>query len=179
MKEESINPLLQTRTSKKEVERIKTQIEIKKKRLRELAQELEQDQKSVELSIHYLLLKREIERLTRVVRILEREETREIENAWIKENKAEEPTEYLQKFKEITNKYYSHFPVLNFSYRDVPVEYYVHVLALEECGVIEMGDSLVETKKGSLYFVRKKEILHLLAGGLMKIVKTESKRLTR
>ncbi|KAI5192510.1 hypothetical protein NEMIN01_2061 [Nematocida minor] len=176
MNEEELNGLLQTRTSQKELARIKTQIEIKKKRLSELAKELEKDQKTVELSMYYLLLKRETERLTRIVKILEREKKKEAEHVWIKEGKTKEASEYLHKFREITNRYYNNFPLLNFTHREVPIEYYVHALAMEECGVIEMGDSLVETTKGSLYFVRKKEIIHLLHNESMKIVKTDSRQ---
>lgn len=150
---------------------------MKKKRLAELASDLIDNQKSVELSMYYLLLKREIERLVRIVKIVEREENREAENAWICEARTDEsPTEYIEEFKKITNKYYRSFPLLNFTHRDVPIEYYVHALALEECGVIEMGNTLVETKKGSLYFVRKREILHLLNRGAMEIVPTDSRK---
>lgn len=178
MKEEELNALLQTGTNKKELSRIKAQVEIKRKRLSELSDELRKDQKSVELAMCYLLLKRETERLIRVLTIVERENNRESENKWIHEGKTDENTlEYIDRFKQITNKYYNNFPLLNFTHRDVPIEYYVHALAVEECGVIEMGDSLIETKKGSLYFVRKKEIVHLLNNGSMKIVKTDSKPL--
>lgn len=180
MREEELNALLQTRINKKELSRIKAQIKIKKKRLNELANDLKNSQRSVELSMYYLLLKREIERLVRIVKIVEREENRELENRWIKEGQEDEDTsEYMKRFKEITNRYYNSFPLLNFTHRDVPIEYYVHALAVEECGVIEMGGSLIETKKGSLYFVRKKEILHLLNRGSMEIVKTDSKAIEK
>ncbi|KAH9385272.1 uncharacterized protein NEMAJ01_0168 [Nematocida major] len=178
MKEEGLNALLQTRASKKEVARIKMQVEIKKKRLAELGSALEKNQQSVELSVCYLLLKRETERLIRVSKILEREGNKEQENAWVVKGVHSRESEYMHKFKEITNRYYSRFSMLNFTHREVPVEYYIHALATEECGVIEMGDSLIETKKGSLYYVRKKEILHLLGSGAMKAVKTDSKQRT-
>ncbi|KAI5160544.1 hypothetical protein NEAUS03_1192 [Nematocida ausubeli] len=179
MQEESLNALLQSRTNRKELARIKAQIAIKEKRLQELAAEIEKTPNSVELSIFYLLLKREIERLVRIVKIKELEKNRALEFQLYEEKEKTSSTKiqeesrnpYLQKFKEITSNYYTNFPFINFMHRNVPVEYYVHVLAKKDCGVIEMGGNLIETKKGSLYFMRKKEVEYLLSNGSMEIIK--------
>ncbi|KAI5165621.1 hypothetical protein NEIRO03_0591 [Nematocida sp. AWRm78] len=179
MQEEALNAILLSRTNKKELARIKSQILIKENQLKELAVEIEKDPNSVELSLCYLFLKRETERLVRIIKIKEIERNRLLES-YVHEDAAGVADKaelsgggdiYLKKFKEITNKYYSNFPFINFMHRDVPIEYYVHVLAKKECGIIEMGGNLIETKKGSLYFIRKREVEYLLNNGSMEVVK--------
>jgi len=172
MKEEALNSLLlRTKINKNEMLKIASIVTQKKKRLGELAKNFEKDP-SVELSLNYLLLGREVQRLERVKRIINREKHKEIENRWILDGKAES-AEDIAGFRKITKKYYDVFPSLSFTSREVPIEYYSHVQAVEECGLMEIGSSLIESRKGSLYYVRKKDVLHLLASGMMKIVENK------
>ncbi|KAI5180035.1 hypothetical protein NEOKW01_0364 [Nematocida sp. AWRm80] len=163
MREEVLNTLLLRSVSDKEYNRLLQEIDLKKKLLEQISVELQNNSTSKELSIGYLLQKREIERIERIQRIIKRERIREIETNRIK-------SEYLAKYQKIENKYKEYYCTLNFNNREVPVEHYVHVQVIEECGLIEMDNDLIETQKNSLYYLRKKDIQHLIYQGKMKVV---------
>ncbi|OAG31435.1 hypothetical protein NEDG_01962 [Nematocida displodere] len=171
MKEDPLNTALLNKLVPKEVQKMVSEIEHKKKKLSSVAAQLEQASPPIELSIYYLLLKRDIDRRERIVRIVEREKHKAEEAAWIVGSpKTPKDSQYLTEFKKLTQSYFSSFPTLSFQHRNVPVDYYVHVKTLEYCGLIEMGSSLVEAKEGSLYFVRKKDVEHLITAGKMKVL---------
>ncbi|KAI5192433.1 hypothetical protein NECID01_1928 [Nematocida sp. AWRm77] len=174
MKVKDSNALLSMKCGRKETEKLALQIEAKKKKLSKLSLLLQKHQ-SVEVSIAYLLAKREVDRLERVSRIVRREAQRDAENEWVRKGSTEQSAD-IQKFQKVTKQYYSYFPTLSFFHRDVPLEYYSHVQALERCGVLEIGESLVETEKDSLYFVRKKEVSHLISAGLMKVMRKSTNK---
>lgn len=174
MAEEEFNALLSIKGDEKEQAKLKVQIETRKKKLAKVSQLLP-TQQSAELSIAYLLMKRELDRLERLGRIRRRERQKEAENEWVLTGNTPTGTN-LQPFQEITRQYYSYFPTLSFTHRDVPLEYYSHVQAVTRCGVVEIGENLVETEKDALYFVRKKDVAHLITSGLMKVVAATNNR---
>ncbi|KAI5186849.1 hypothetical protein NEHOM01_1744 [Nematocida homosporus] len=170
MKEEPLNLLLSQPVSPKEITRLRTQIDTKNERLQEIASALDQPSPPPELSIAYLLLKREIDRLKHLLHLVELQKTKTLENQWIFGQVPETHSPHLQRFATITREYFELWPTLSFHNRDPPAEYYIHARAIEDCGIVQMGSTFVEAKKGSLYYARKKDIAHLLHTGLMQPV---------
>lgn len=158
-------------TTQKEMVKIRMLIDAKSAELEKIALELESPSSATETSIAYLLLKREIDRLKRILHIVSKEKNAEIESRWISTGSVPKTNSaYLSKFMEITNRYFQYFPQVNFFHRDPPAEHFVHARALEDCGLVQMGTSFVDAKQGSLYYARKKDIEHLLAKKMMKIL---------
>ncbi|KAI5173226.1 hypothetical protein NEFER03_2178 [Nematocida sp. LUAm3] len=165
MKEEKWNTLLTQQSTKKEEAKLFLQIQRANQKANELAKKLEEDS-STEASISFLFRKREAERLKRIERILKRERMRKEELLWLSGENIK--TKHTEKFKILTEEYSKEFPLGPLLYKEPPSLLFIHAVAIEDCGVIRMGDSFVEAKKGSLYYARKQDIEHLLVTGLMK-----------
>lgn len=74
---------------------------------------------------------------------------------------------YIRKYKAIIDGYLSYY-ALDARNRSVPNDYYIYVEALDFCGVLRVGDKFIEVREGSLYYVRKKDVHHLISSGKMK-----------
>lgn len=155
----------------RDLARLQAEIEAKKAHLEDLRREVEEGA-ALDASVAYLLTKRSLERSERVMRIHKREKFKQAEGAWHRgaHGMGKDEAEYFAGYSSMMDEYAGGFPSLDFKNRQVPIEYYVHVHALGFCGVLEIGDKFIEVKENSLYFVRKKDVLHLLESGRMRLV---------
>lgn len=170
MKQERESAFLLALTTDREIENMEKRLGRKRRRLEQVAAEIEDKEEKTENYLYYLLVKREVDRLERILRIKKRERAIAEETDYLQGRPLSKKTQHLEEFIRITNEYQACFPSLSLASRDVPMEYYVRVVALKYCGLVEMGNVVVETKPGALYFVRKKEVEHLLAAGMMKLL---------
>lgn len=171
MKQERESAFLLALATDREIEGVEKRLGRKRRRLEQVAAEIEEKEEKTENYLYYLLVKREADRLERILRIKKRERAVAEETDYLLGRPLSRKTQHLEEFRRITSEYQACFPSLSLASRDVPMEYYVRVVALKYCGVVEMGSVVVETKPGALYFVRKQEVEHLLAAGMMKLLR--------
>lgn len=131
---------------------------------------------SEELSVRYVMLKHFKERNERILRNYSFHRSRVFLDAFfLKENishlLSQEEEEYLEKHSKILAEYMEPFGVLDFSATKPPIEFFVQIVTLENCGVVMDEGDLVELKKDRIYFVRKATIIHLINSGLISIIR--------
>ncbi|KAI5170500.1 GINS complex subunit 1 [Pancytospora epiphaga] len=72
-------------------------------------------------------------------------------------------------YNEIIDEYLDDYRHLDFRSREPPLDYYVQIVTLENCGLIMSGNSFIDLKKGRLYFLKMKDIAHLIDNKLVMI----------
>ncbi|KAF7675944.1 DNA replication complex GINS protein PSF1 [Astathelohania contejeani] len=128
-----------------------------------------------EISTNYFLLKRFEDRNKRILRAYLFWRSLRIQESYFTKNNIryflsnDEKTHYA-KYQILVGEYLNNFKYLDFFSNDPPLELFVHVLTLEDCGVILDENVFIELKKGRLYFVKKKSILHLLNRNMIQLV---------
>lgn len=127
---------------------------------------------SVEESLHFLFLKNQIDRNTRILKTYKYKRCKKIEQAVIKkiqlENANEEDKNYKGEFEDIYNTYLSDLGMRLDC--EIPLDFFVTVVPLKECGCILINNEVVELEIDKMYFVKRKSIKHLIESGRMKII---------
>lgn len=79
-------------------------------------------------------------------------------------------TEFEKEFSLLCNDYFEKYKHLSLADRTPPLDFYVQILTLEDCGLIISGDEFIELKKNKIYFLKKSDIIHLLDKNKIKII---------
>ena len=77
--------------------------------------------------------------------------------------------EFVKEFKDALSDLFN--PILDFNNQSLPISFYVHVVALKDCGVILTGEEFVDIKKNRIYFIKRNDINHLIEDGSMNEIK--------
>ncbi|KAL6122858.1 hypothetical protein NUSPORA_00119 [Nucleospora cyclopteri] len=78
--------------------------------------------------------------------------------------------DYARCLKEIDEEYFADYDYLNVSDTKVPLDFFVQILALEDCGIIMSGDEFVDVKKDHIYFLKKTDITHLIEKKFVQVI---------
>ncbi|KAM0673420.1 hypothetical protein GVAV_003112 [Gurleya vavrai] len=148
-------------------ENIKLNIDLDK-----LKENANDDSITIEQSLNYVMLKNLMDRNTRLIKTYKYFRFKKIEKSVFLnlelQNMNEDDIKYKNDFNDIFEKYKSNF-CIDFEL-DMPKDYYVNVIAIDECGSVLVDGEILEIRKGMLYYLRKKIIRHLLITGRMKII---------
>lgn len=127
------------------------------------------------LSVNFALLKAYKDRLERVHRAYKSFRLKRIRDGYFsKESLAEflapHEVEFYKKFSDAVGECLADFKHLALNNRHPPLDFFVQILALEDCGAVLSGDEFIELKKDRIYFLKKSDIAHLLVKKLVKII---------
>ncbi|ELA42747.1 uncharacterized protein VICG_00062 [Vittaforma corneae ATCC 50505] len=127
------------------------------------------------LSINFALLKAYKDRLERIHKTYKLFRLKRIQDSYFsKENVVEflapHELEFYKNFSDAVGEYLADFKHLALTDRHPPLDFFVQILALEDCGVVLCGDEFVELKKDRIYFLKKSDIAHLLTKKLVKVI---------
>lgn len=158
-----------------EVAALKHEIEETKTKIDALKRIAEEGEVTMELSINFALLKAYKERNERILRAYRLFRFQKIEEHHFNKDLSLDlmiPDElvFLDEFKEISARYLDSFRHLSLNDRAPPLDFFVQILTLEDCGAVLCGDDFVELKKDRIYFLKKSDVIHLLKKNLVKIV---------
>ncbi len=158
-----------------EVERIKNEIKYIDNKIELLKENAEKYGITEELSVNFSFLKSYKNRNDRILKAYIFDRLLKItENYFIKNNifgllSAREKKFYLE-FSTISDAYlepYRHLDLIN---TDPPLDFYVQIITLDDCGTILNGDEFIDLKKNRLYYIKKADIAHLINAKLVKII---------
>ena len=77
---------------------------------------------------------------------------------------------FCHKFKELYDEYCIDLECVDFKNTDLPLDFYVQIIALDDCGTILSGDEFIDIIKNRIYFIKKSDICHLIEKKLVKIL---------
>lgn len=77
---------------------------------------------------------------------------------------------FVEKFKELYDEYCIDLECIDFNNTDLPLDFYVQIIALDDCGTILSGDEFIDIIKNRIYFIKKNDIYHLIEKKLVKIL---------
>lgn len=119
---------------------------------------------TVETSINFMILKKYEERNTRIFKnyIKYRFDNKLVETV--------EENEEMVKYNTVYNQYINNFPFLDFSVVEPPLNLFIRVIVLENCGAVMIDDDFIQLKEGVILFVKKNAVKHLLEKGCIKII---------
>lgn len=125
----------------------------------------EEGEVTLELSINFALLKAYKERNERILRAYRFFRFQSIQEYHFSKDIPQElmiPDElaFLDEFKEITTRYLDNYRHLTLSDRSPPLDFFVQILTLEDCGAVLCGDDFIELKKDRIYFLKRSDITH-------------------
>lgn len=133
------------------------------------------DDVTEELSVNFALLKAYKDRLSRIETAYHYDRFLKIQNGFfkkenMKENLSLDEIELLKNFSEITNEYLEPFKHLNLNDRHPPLDFYIQILTLEDCGAVMCENDFLDLKKDRIYFLKKSDVAHLLKKNMVKII---------
>lgn len=130
---------------------------------------------SEELSMNYVMLKHFKERNERVMRCYMFHRMKLMFDAFFSKEcighlLSADEEECAERYGGALDEYLEPFHMLDFSANEPPLQLFVQVLTLEDCGVVMDEEGLVELKKDRIYFVRKSLVMHLISSGLASVI---------
>lgn len=130
---------------------------------------------SEEMSINYILLKSYQNRNTRIMKAYSFKRLGFIYKSILSKEQindflSSEEEDILKKYNESLKSYFNNFNSLDFSNDEPPLNFFVQIITLSDCGVIIDEGSFIELKKDRIYFVRKSAITHLINNNLVKVI---------
>lgn len=128
-----------------------------------------------ELSVNFAVLKAYMERLQRITRAYHYYRFKHIEASLFKKEKIKNfltttEIDYEGEFSAMANECLEDYQGLALSYRSPPLDFYVQILTLEECGIVLCDEDFLDLKKGRIYFLKKSDVSHLVDRGAAKII---------
>lgn len=152
----------------REIEETKIKIDA----LKRIAEEREV---TLELSMNFALLKSYKERNERILRAYRLFRFQTIQEHYFNKDLSQDlmiPDElaFLDDFREISTKYLENYGYLSLNDRAPPLDFFVQILTLEDCGAVLCGDDFIELKKDRIYFLKRSDIIHLLKKNFVKII---------
>jgi hypothetical protein len=129
-----------------------------------------------ELSLNYLVLKKYEERNERMKKAYLFNRALKMQKAYFNKQKIEhlisnEEKGHFYEYKAFLDKYFSEYPYLDFFEDSPPLDLFVHVYTLQDCGVVLDGTEFIEMKKNRLYFLRKRVVRHLILNDYVKVIR--------
>lgn len=157
------------------VDRVNREIHFVQNRMDELKLRAERSQVTQELSINFALLKAYKERSQRILRAYVFSRLAKIADNYfnkeeIKNQLSVAELEFDRDCVNIHEEILESYKHLDIFSREPPLDFYVQVMTLEDCGVIMSGDGFIDLKKDRLYFLRKADIAHLITSNSVKIL---------
>lgn len=165
-----------TRYNSKDVFEIKNELKNVNDKIEEIKQIAStMDDITEELSVNFALLKAYKDRLLRVSTAYHFHRFIKIQESFfkkenIKENLSLDEVELLKSFSEITNAYLQPFKHLNLGDRHPPLDFYIQIMTLEDCGAVLCENEFVDLKKDRIYFLKKSDVAHLLKKNMAKVI---------
>lgn len=147
--------------------------EIVNSRMRYIREKIGEEDVTEEVSLNYMILKNFLNRNIRILRYYRFSKMIGLQDRLFKKVEAHTPQEnqiYLR-LKKALEARYAEFSFLDVYENEPPLDLYVQVITLEDCGVVMDGDEFIELKKNRLYFLRKKSVEHLINMKMVEIVK--------
>ncbi|KAH9411416.1 hypothetical protein HK407_05g09340 [Ordospora pajunii] len=147
-------------------------------RLCEMMDELKRkagNEVSEELSVNYIMLKYTKERNERILRAYWFHRSMHLFHCFFSGEcnaglLSSDELEYTSKYNSILREYLLDFSVLDFTESMPPIDFFVSVITLEDCGVVMDADDVLELRKDRIYFIRKGTVAHLIKNGFVRIV---------
>ncbi|KAM0681525.1 hypothetical protein GINT2_000038 [Glugoides intestinalis] len=158
-----------------EVQRVEQELAQIHAKIEDIKRIAELEEITDELSVNFALLKSYKDRLERILRAYRFFRLIKIQdNHFQQKSMASSICSYEQEFLEgfvtISDTYLKEFHHLLLSDRHPPLNFFVQILALEDCGAIMCGDDFIDLKKDRIYFLKKSDVTHLLKRKLVKII---------
>lgn len=133
------------------------------------------DEISEELSVNYIMLKYFRERNKRILRCYSFHRVQLLFDAFFSKMHVGhllscDEEDLARRYHAVLRDYLDSFPMLDFSAREPPIQFFVQIVTLEDCGLVMDGESLVELRKNRIYFIKRSAVMHLINEGLVQIV---------
>lgn len=78
--------------------------------------------------------------------------------------------DFVKEFDGIYSGYCSEHKILDFNDRNYPMDLFVQIVVLEDCGTVLTGEEFVNLVKGRIYFIKKADIAHLIENKAVEIL---------
>lgn len=158
-----------------QVNNLKKELDFVDKKLEALKQEAESSGITKELSINFALLKAYKDRNVRILKTYVFNRFLKIMTNYFEKNDIKgllsaSESNFESEYLNICEEYLSSSKHLDLMDRDPPLNFFVQIMTLEDCGMILNGDDFIELKKGRLYFLRKADVAHLISARLVKLL---------
>ena len=157
------------------VNALKMELDFVQQKIEEIKREAEQNSITEELSINFAIHKAYRDRNERILRAYAFFRSKII--TWnyfaksdIKGCLSAAEVEFKNDVHEALDTYLAPYSDLNFFNNEPPLDFYVQVVTLEDCGLVLCGDDFIDLRKDRLYFLRKSDISHLISANLAKIL---------
>jgi len=170
MKQKSLRPF-----NMRQVGRLEAEIEYVDAKLEALKREAAHSEVSESLSVNFAALKAYRDRDVRILRAYKFFRMRKIQDNYfdkhdIKRLLSTDEQCFENAYGDVLDGYLEDYRHLDFRSRDPPLNFYVQIMTLENCGLIMSGSDFIDLKKGRLYFLKMRDIAHLIDKKLVKIV---------
>jgi GINS complex subunit 1 len=154
---------------------LKNELKMVDLRMEELKKIAETSEITEEISVNFALLKAYKDRLTRISKGYHYSRFVRIQNSYflkdnIKNKISLDEVEMLNDFSKISNEYLRAYTHLNLNDRQPPLNHYVTIITLADCGIVLIGDHFVTLKKDTIYFLKKTDIAHLLSARMVEVI---------
>lgn len=159
----------------REVMRLDTEMAYVSKKINEMKQQAAKGVVNEELSVNFVLLKSYHDRCLRIRRAYIWYRIRVIEQNYFKKEDIQDlmsadELAYKNRFTELLDEYLSEYRHLDLVHRDVPLNFYVQIFTLEDCGLVMCGKELMDLKKHRIYFLKRSDVAHLLDRQMARII---------
>ncbi|CAD25814.1 similarity to HYPOTHETICAL PROTEIN YDI3_yeast [Encephalitozoon cuniculi GB-M1] len=130
---------------------------------------------SEELSVNYVMMKYFKERNERILRSYKFHRSAALFDSFFSKKKtvgmlSHEEEEHAEKYSNMLREYLEPFKHIDFTVQAPPVQFFVQVITLRDCGVVMDEGDLIELKKDRIYFMKKNAIVHLIDSGFVRII---------
>lgn len=130
---------------------------------------------TTELSINFALLRAYNDRLTRIEKAYHWFRLQRVmDNYFVKNNikniLSTNEIEFERKYGKLCDKYFKDYKHIGLIDRSPPLEYFVQIITLQDCGMILCSNEMIELKKNTIYFLKKSDIIHLICKNKVEII---------
>lgn len=158
-----------------QVSRVAVEIDYIDARIEDLKREAESNTVSEALSVNFAILKACRERHVRILRAYHFHRMRLICENYFEKNSIKgllsaAETEMERDSVEMLGEYLEKYRHLDLKNREPPLDFYVQIVTIENCGLVMNGDNFIDLKKGRLYFLKKADVAHLISKKLVRLI---------
>lgn len=155
----------------------RVQLELKEldTRISELKEEAENNEVTTALSINFAVNKAYKERLVRIEQAYIYSRFRKIQSDYFEKKNIKKAltipeTEFQSQFSTICDKYFEIYSHLNLHDRTPPLDLYVQILTMQDCGMILSDNEMVELKGNRIYYLKKRDVMHLINQNKARVI---------
>lgn len=155
------------------VKRVESENRAVRDKMRWIRETTGDDDVDEEISLNYMLLKNFLDRNVRILRTYRFARIQKIQSRVFQGREPCAGLQHLKLCRDIKNAIElrcSEFPFIDFVEGKPPLDLYVQILTLDDCGVVMDGDEFVELKKNRVYFLRRKAVDHLINMKLVEVI---------